>query len=220
MDEVNREAPDLVSTGVQTLVETAQRLGLTWTLRPATVESAQSTAVVTALYDGDGRPIDMTSLIGFVQPGSRVMVMHVPPAGNYIIGTLLGAVARELIFRHWLPATADVSLTTTATLMPGTQVRVKTTGSFEYEATAFFDFDATVAGVTRCIGELFIDGVAVTSVANFDVTIAENRATVGQQWVGTARASSVFDIRVRRTVTAGTQFARGVHTTLLLKVFQ
>lgn len=146
MDEVNQEAPELVGVGAQTIVETATRLGLEWTLRPATVQSSQSAAEVIATYDGDSEPIRMISLIGLVQTGSRVYVIHVPPAGNYIAGTLLGAVARELIHRFWLAATADVTLSATATVMPGTQVRVKTTGNFQYEATAFFDFDATAAG--------------------------------------------------------------------------
>lgn len=218
--EINREAPELVGAGVQTLVETAQRLGLTWVMRMATVEAAESTSRVTATYDGDTQTITMISLIGLVQPGSRVMVIHVPPAGNFIFASTLGTVPRELIHRFWRPSTADITLTATAQLVPGTQVTVNTPGAFEYEAIAFFDFDATVAGVTLCIGELFINGAAVTSNALFQVTTVDDRATVGQTWVGTARGGSVFDIRARRSAAAGTQIARNQHTTLLLKAYQ
>lgn len=220
MTEVNREAPDLVSTGVQTLVETARRLGLEWTLRMATVQSSDSSSGITAIYDGDTEPITMLSLTGLDPPGARVSVIQVPPAGNYIIGTPVGNVSAQMVRRYWLPATSDVTLTTTAQLMPGTQVRVAVPGTFDYEAIAFFDFDETVAGTTLCIGELFVNGAAVTSNALFQVTGVDDRATVGQSWTGTANGESLIDIRARRSVNAGTQIARGTHTTLLLKVYQ
>ena len=69
---------------VQAVVENAQRLGLTWALRPATVASSDPTAT----FDGDTAPIAMTSLIGTVRPGQRVRALIVPPSGNFIVGVI------------------------------------------------------------------------------------------------------------------------------------
>jgi len=80
------EAPDLISTGTQAMVENANRLGLTWQLRPATVITVISPTLVMATYDGDTVPIGMVNLTAPLLVGARVMAMAVPPSGNFIIG--------------------------------------------------------------------------------------------------------------------------------------
>lgn len=73
-----------VTVTVDELVQQADRLGLTWILRPATVIGDN-----TVVYDGEDtveQPV--TSLIGLLKSDTRVMVMFVPPSGNYIIGVL------------------------------------------------------------------------------------------------------------------------------------
>lgn len=85
-------APDQSGTGpaadaaatVQAIKDNAQRLGLTWTVRPALVTS--SGTMPSAVFDGDSEPIPMTSMIGPLFPGQRVYVMIVPPSANYIVG--------------------------------------------------------------------------------------------------------------------------------------
>lgn len=86
-EQIVTEAPSLISTGTQALVENADRLGLTWQLRPATVVSIVSPTQVTATYDGDTIAIGMVNLIAPVRVGARVMAMAVPPSGNFIIGS-------------------------------------------------------------------------------------------------------------------------------------
>jgi len=80
------EAPALISVGTQALVENANRLGLTWQLRPATVTAISSPTQVFANYDGDTVPIGMVNLTEPLLVGDRVMAMAVPPSGNFIIG--------------------------------------------------------------------------------------------------------------------------------------
>lgn len=78
-DEVTAQ----VSASTQETVDTAKRLGLTWTLRPATINTI---VPLTATYDGDTQPIDMVPLMGPLSIGGRVYGLFVPPAGNFIIG--------------------------------------------------------------------------------------------------------------------------------------
>ena len=78
-------APDLISVGAQTMVETSRRLGLTWELRPATVADPD---IPTVLQDGDEVPTTAVSLIGHLVEDQRVMIMTIPPGGNYIMGVV------------------------------------------------------------------------------------------------------------------------------------
>lgn len=72
---------------VRELAAQSRRLGLTWGLRPATVTGTVGSPT-TATYDGDDVEIRVTSLVGSLYVGQRVMVMFVPPAGNFVIGSL------------------------------------------------------------------------------------------------------------------------------------
>lgn len=90
----SQEAPALVGIGAQSIVDRAKELGLTWTIRPATVVTSEEPArplnsAESILYDGDSESIDAFNLTGQVlNVRQRVMVIGVPPAANYIIGFL------------------------------------------------------------------------------------------------------------------------------------
>lgn len=77
-----------VSLGVSELREQAERLGLTWGLRPATAQAPFSAdpTLTPVILDGDTVAISAHSLIGMVPVTARVMVMFVPPSGNYVVG--------------------------------------------------------------------------------------------------------------------------------------
>ena len=79
---------DSAVTSVQTLVELFNRMGLAWRLLPGTVSTQAGTVNVPVVIDGDDQSARAQSLVGVVAPGQRVMVMVVPPQGNYIIGYL------------------------------------------------------------------------------------------------------------------------------------
>jgi hypothetical protein len=78
---------DLIQAQVQAIAENAKDLGLTWGIRPATV-SNDAPGAITAVYDGDSVAIAMTSLIGPLYAGQRVYAISVPPAANFITGSL------------------------------------------------------------------------------------------------------------------------------------
>jgi H-type lectin domain. len=89
------QVTDQVSTGTQETVDTAKRLGLTWTLRPGEVAT---TIPFTVTLDGDSEAIDMTSMIGTNTTGDRVYCLFVPPAGNFVIGKVAAQeVGEELV---------------------------------------------------------------------------------------------------------------------------
>lgn len=76
-----------IGIAVKEIQVEARRLGLVWDLRPATVIDNRVT--LTGIIDGDATVvIELISLVGRPEIGTRVMVMAVPPAGNYVIGYL------------------------------------------------------------------------------------------------------------------------------------
>ena len=86
MRDLDREAPELISTGVQAMIDNAQRLGFTWVLKPATVRFTNVSVGVQAQYDNDDTTITMFTMIGPLAVGDRVYVLEIPPAGNFIVG--------------------------------------------------------------------------------------------------------------------------------------
>ncbi len=79
-------------TLVQSIKDNAQRLGLVWTLSYATVNNGDDPSNVQATFDGpqatNMSQTPLVSLIGRIGEAVRVAVMSVPPAGQYIIGTI------------------------------------------------------------------------------------------------------------------------------------
>lgn len=79
-------------TLVQSIKDNAQRLGLVWTLSYALVNNGDDPTNVQATFDGpqatDMPQTPIISLIGRVGEAVRVAVISVPPAGQYIIGTI------------------------------------------------------------------------------------------------------------------------------------
>jgi hypothetical protein len=82
---VSDVATSASSAAASALIQNADRLGLKWDLKPATV--SQVDPVVTVVYDGDMTPITAVSMIGNVSIDQRVYVIFVPPSGNFIVGT-------------------------------------------------------------------------------------------------------------------------------------
>jgi hypothetical protein len=77
--------PSLVAAdaSTQAVVENAQRLGLKWDLKPATVVAIG--AEIQVLIDGDTTALTAISLIGGVYLTQRVFVVIIPPGGIFIL---------------------------------------------------------------------------------------------------------------------------------------
>lgn len=116
--------PDVVGAAVEEVVTQATRLGLKWTLIPGTVSSvASSTGLWPAsntwvVQDNDSNPTRAMSLIGPVAEASRVMIMHVPPQGNYIIGTVGGQYPIQRDFGAWIEYGTPSTIWTSTGIQP------------------------------------------------------------------------------------------------------
>lgn len=225
---MSQPTPD-VSTAIEATtatVETAQRLGLTWQLRPATVVIATAgSSSVTVVYDGDTATISAVNLLGtLLLAGARVMGIQVPPSGNFILGyALTGNIADRLTYDTLAAASADLTLTGVDTLIPGVTITVTVVNSARYNVTAFIDFDETVLGAATCIGRLYVDGGNHVSNRQvlYEVVAITDRATVGQQWDGTLTAGThTFELKASRAFATGTQVAHITHSTMRVQVYE
>jgi hypothetical protein len=99
LDDLLAVLPEVIAIQLKAIVENAKRLGVTWGLRLATVNVANTdTGAVEVIYDGDDVPIGVVSMIGPLVPETRVYVLAIPPAGNFVVGgDLSGAPARGVI---------------------------------------------------------------------------------------------------------------------------
>ena len=203
------------------VVGDARRLGLTWTLRPATVIASDGMAI-SIIYDGDTAELPATSLIGNPATNARVMGLIIPPGGNYIVGRygLEGKIATQF---QDISATAQVTLTGVDQLMTGTDITVETVSdAANWEVNTNFDFRETVAGTTVALGRLYVDGVAQSKEAIFGFAATTERATIGQSYVGQFSTSGnhTFALYVSRTAANGTQIAAATHTGYTMKIFE
>jgi len=211
----------LFGVGTEALVRNAFRLGLTWRLRLGTVMTTSLSGQIAVRLDGDDTSIAVTPMTGPSPVGARVYVISIPPAGNYLVGTVLGSQPLQLVDAEVVDSTSAIVLTTVAQLVPGCTYTASTIGAFEYEVTGIFDFRETAAGTTVAIGELFINGVVVgTKNALFGMALATDRSTVSQQWHGTGNDGDLFELYVRKSVNVGTVSASSPHTTLGIRIWQ
>lgn len=84
-------APEIFTSGAEEMISTAQRLGLTWQLKLATVASMVGVPMVA--FDGDSAAtggstptVQVVSMFGPLTPDSRVWVMVLPNGLNVVVG--------------------------------------------------------------------------------------------------------------------------------------
>ncbi len=76
-------SPSAILAAVQETINQSRALGLTWTLRMATVVSGNPLTIV---FDGDDQVVPAVSMQGILSPGLRIFVFIVPPSGNFVAG--------------------------------------------------------------------------------------------------------------------------------------
>lgn len=222
MSEEEQQLPELLSVQAQAMVDGAKRLGLTWTLRPATVTAnADGPSVV---YDGDTILVGAVPLNGSAIPGDRVMMLQIPPGGNYIIGRLPGSPLTPLMtasFRGSIASAGDVVITTVAqTITPLVSLALTSPG--EYMITASVDIDYTVSGGNNLVAvALQVDGVGQTDQIIFQITANATRIVLSKSWYGTlATGTHTFQLIVAKSLATGTWTTRAVGTGFIYQIWQ
>lgn len=83
-----------VIAAVQEAVTQAKALGITWTIRMATVVTDLPLTIV---YDGDTTVVNGVSIIGPLDPNQRVYVLVIPPSGTFVIGSTETTLSRGFL---------------------------------------------------------------------------------------------------------------------------
>ena len=218
------QLPDLLSIQAQAVVDRAKALGLTWTLRPATVNVAYGTDPA-VIYDGDTEQVGVVSLVGDLQPSSRVMMLQVPPAGNFVLGRLstTGAttVKQLATYRNDVPATGDTILTTASqNIIP--VLTLTLTSDAEYLLTLNIDWDAFIAGGNNlCAGTIQVDGVGLADQMIFQQNTSGVREVVSRTWYGTLLAGThTFQPIAAKSNATGGWAVRAAGTSLVYQIWQ
>ena len=110
-----------------------------WQLRPAAVVTPGADSIIVK-FDGEGFNgsatvnVPAVSLIGYAAFGARVMIMTVPPEGNYVVADLSGATA-EYAFSDTIDTTTSTSYISTdaSALLVGTSFIVPASGKVKIE---------------------------------------------------------------------------------------
>lgn len=117
--------PEVVSAIAKAIVSNAERLGLTWTLRIATVINPVTDtggSFVAARYDGDEATINMVNMMEVpLENGARVYAIRVPPGGNYIVGAAVATPLGMAVYNNVDSGNPATGTTTSASYsdMPG-----------------------------------------------------------------------------------------------------
>lgn len=216
--------PQLFGAQAEAIVDRAKALGLTWTLRPGTVNSTSATAP-NVIYDGDTEPVGVVSLVGNLLPDSRVMMLQVPPAGNFVLGRLstTGSTSVKQIatYRNDVPATGDTILTTASqNIIPVLSLTI--TSDAEYMLTLNVDWDAFVAGGNNlCAATIQIDGVGLADQMIFQQNTSGVREVVSRTWYGTLLAGThTFQPIAAKSLNTGGWATRAAGTSLVYQIWQ
>lgn len=199
---------------VKQLKGRAVELGIAWSFVTATM-----TSDTMAQIDGDTVPTAIISVSGAHTAGTRVGVIKVPPAGQYVIGVVGASEPSQVVARDTAVCTTLAALTTTPTAMTGATATVTAPSDVYYEVTGFWDLESSVAGASVGQGYLYIDGVQQTGQALLSLATV-CRGTVGQQWSGTLSAGDhTFDMYAGKSAAAATGRINAVHSNIRITFY-
>jgi hypothetical protein len=172
-----KNTTELITVAARTLVQTANRLGLTWLLRLAVVTEVSNANSVKVRLDGDSESISAASMIGTVIDGSRVYVISLPPAGNFVVGAVSRLYPGQRIATTTV-TTDSAGFTTTETQLASVVASV--VEGYTYKVVFNVGLELTVDGVIR--GTLRENTVGGTIVQLRDVWV-DNVGTATGLWV-------------------------------------
>lgn len=220
----SRIASDDVTTLVSAIAENAHRLGLKWLLRPGTIMTGTDTGNVTARVDGDDiATLGIVSMVGKLNPKSRVFLLIIPSVGTYVIGRV-GSID-EYQHKSHQQATASTNSTTSyanLTNLAGVAFVAPPSGnvSLFYAATLLNNTIGGGASLTPWIGTDSIVGsgtqvlaAADSNAARFDGTPS---ATFQVKVANHIRVTGLIPGRDYNLSMRGRRFASGGTATFTL----
>jgi hypothetical protein len=221
--KLTQEAPALVGIGAQSIVDRGRKLGLTWSLRPATVMATNNIANLSGIqiqYDGDNTTLQVANLSGqSLQVGDRVMGLEVPPSANYIVGRL-GSPAVGLGYWDSISSTAPVAFTGETVILNIASVQWLPLRAYEIKFRADI---LTTTGTNAAVWRIREDGIAGT-VLGVGVWAARNIQS--NDWgsdlivVNSTKTTVTADLTLTMAATAGTLTASGTASQLIwLRVY-
>lgn len=213
---------DEVKELVQQVVSEANRLGLTWTIKLATVVASSLTGgLAVVVVDGDTVPIRVSSMVGVPPAGARVYVICTPPAGNYIVGYAYRP-GKVITDSQWATGALTGVTNTFADITGATVTFTAYSDNASVEILGSFDMNWTTlsAGILAS-GRCLVDGVepVVKQAVSDGSTV--NRKTVSLPPIMTTvtRGQHVAQLQARKTAAAGVLDVAG-NTTISVKVME
>lgn len=161
--------PEETTVLVQAIVADAQRLGLIWTMRLATVST---TDPLTGTYDGDDTSVPLIDMIG-ARVGQRVWVIGIPQGGNYVIGWAPGATLIQTYGLHGTgisDSVASSSYTNMAAPSSFTYVKKHDLTATRIQMTVGFFTNSAASGLDA--GVTFDGGATTVQVVKYGATIS------------------------------------------------
>jgi hypothetical protein len=221
--KLTQEAPALVGIGAQSIVDRGRKLGLTWSLRPATVMAANNIANLSGIqiqYDGDNTTLQVANLSGqSLQVGDRVMGLEVPPSANYIVGRL-GSPAVGLGYWASASSTAPVAFGGESVILNIATMQWLPLRAYEIKFRADV---LTTTGTNAAIWRIRQDGIAGTVLG---VGVWATRNIQSNDWgsdlvvVNSTQTTVIADLTLTMAATAGTLTASGTTTQVIwLRVY-
>jgi hypothetical protein len=200
-----------VITLIGAVQDNAQRLGLIWTLTPGTVTAASPLAVRLDSPSGDAEvAIPVVSLIGMLGAGARVMVVSVPPAGQYIIGRISG-VGRGVIGAN-ATNNGSVATATSATPVPISSASWDSEPNFLFRSgyvyKVTFAGGVATAGGTAMFGTIQVRKGSASAVGTLlcnwpdGIPAGFNNIVLTRTFVSFIKNSTPIDVKTQLSVCA------------------
>lgn len=208
----------LVVAGVAALKDNAERLGLTWDFKFATVSTETP---LTGVFDGDVTTIGMVSVVGLLVPGARVAVLVIPPGLNVVFGTLASNDRTLVTNRAPFYASGNLVLSTTDTDFITSSVT--TSGAADYEVTVSSRFQVTGAGATTAVGNLLVDGASdSSSQIVYGLNAVTDQSILTTTWNGTLSGGGAhtFAYQVRKAAAVGTSSAIALGSVMTVRTYE
>lgn len=178
-------SPEDTNALVTAVVANAKRLGLIWTIRPATITNVEPGVVSgSGMFDSNTTEVEVPLIpLTDVIVGDRVFVMSIPEGGNYILGSSNTA-NRQV---RYLDANVSTTNPAASSGAVGTEAAV---ASGNWLNEPLFDLEPGQMYAVHCQGMHSPSALGQTA----QVRIREGSATITGTllWFNTVAAASIF----------------------------